>query len=213
MHGRACLGGQGLPEGDVPPRLQADRPAARLIQRVPLENDVTIGVSNEQVKAKVEARPPPAVLKRSKKTGSDVNNKCHLSNKSHWGVGFSATEMCGGSWMLIWNITHLGRQPCTLWPLSCVVICLQAQYQLPSKCTEIHLAHLVCKRCCVCEQHFTTGPIHAQRAPGSTTASRLATSVGNKCMFPIFSQDLLPKDTHVYMEHMGVLAVAVPCFI
>jgi len=67
IHHRVCLAGYCLPEGYVSPWLQADGSAAWLIQRIPFENDVTICVSNKQVKAKVEPSPPPAVLKNASK--------------------------------------------------------------------------------------------------------------------------------------------------
>lgn len=51
-----------VPEGDAAPGLQADGAAAWLVERVPLEDDVTIGVSDQEVEAEVEAGPAPAVL-------------------------------------------------------------------------------------------------------------------------------------------------------
>lgn len=50
------------PEGDAAARLQADGAAARLVQCVALEDDVAVGVGHQQVQAKVEASPAPAVL-------------------------------------------------------------------------------------------------------------------------------------------------------
>lgn len=100
IHHRVCLLGYCLPEGYVSPRLQTDRSTARLIQRIPFENDVTIRVSNKKVKAKVEPSPPPAVLDQKLKnkeaglsTGYNMNDKHHFSNKktkkkSNLGMGF-----------------------------------------------------------------------------------------------------------------------------
>lgn len=50
------------PEGDAAAWLQADGAAARLVQRVAFEDDVAVGVGHQQVQAKVEASPAPAVL-------------------------------------------------------------------------------------------------------------------------------------------------------
>ena len=43
-------------------RLQADRAPTWLTQGVPLEHDEPVGVGHQEVKTKVEARPPPAIL-------------------------------------------------------------------------------------------------------------------------------------------------------
>lgn len=46
------------------PRLQAHSAPAWLAQRIPFEDDEAVCVSHQQVKSKVEACPPPAVLRK-----------------------------------------------------------------------------------------------------------------------------------------------------
>lgn len=59
------------PEGEAAARLQADGAAARLVQRVALEDDVAVGVGHQQVQAEVKASPAPAVLQdRGTHTGA-----------------------------------------------------------------------------------------------------------------------------------------------
>lgn len=58
------------PEGDAAAWLQADGAAARLVQCVALEDDVAVGVGHQQVQAKVEASPAPAVLQDRGDTAS-----------------------------------------------------------------------------------------------------------------------------------------------
>lgn len=62
-------GARAAPEGDAAARLQADGAAARLVQRVALEDDVAVGVGHQQVQAEVKASPAPAVLQDRGDTG------------------------------------------------------------------------------------------------------------------------------------------------
>lgn len=54
--------GQAQPECNVPAGLQTHGAAAGLIQGVALEDDVTVGVSDQQIKAKVETGPSPTIV-------------------------------------------------------------------------------------------------------------------------------------------------------
>lgn len=92
-------GAHGLaPEGDAAAWLQADGAAARLVQCVALEDDVAVCVGHQQVQAKVEASPAPAVLQDTGDTEGTQpeDGLCHASSKgSVLAVGFCAT--LGGS--------------------------------------------------------------------------------------------------------------------
>lgn len=88
-------GAPGLaPEGNAAAWLQADGAAARLVQCVALEDDVAVGVGHQQVQAKVEASPAPAVLQDTGDTEGTQpeDGLCHASSEgSVLAVGFCAT--------------------------------------------------------------------------------------------------------------------------
>lgn len=84
-------GAPGLaPEGNAAVWLQADGAAARLVQCVALEDDVAVGVGHQQVQAKVEASPAPAVLQDTGDTEGTQpeDGLCHASSEGQswqWG--------------------------------------------------------------------------------------------------------------------------------
>lgn len=55
----------GVPVRQVPARLQAHSAPTWLTQGIPFEDDEAVGVGDQQVKPKVKASPPPAILKKN----------------------------------------------------------------------------------------------------------------------------------------------------
>lgn len=63
------------PERQMPPGLQTHSAPTWLTQSIPFEDYETVCVGHQQVKAEVEARPPPAVLRRGGRRHVSVNIK------------------------------------------------------------------------------------------------------------------------------------------
>lgn len=80
-----CPASRYRPVRQMSSRLQANSAPTWLTQSISFEDNETVGVGHQQIKAKVEARPPPTVLQRIKKDSSCVNTDIITAERTYCG--------------------------------------------------------------------------------------------------------------------------------